>query len=104
MTAVVDIGKLEEDQAKDRRTVFGRLEVGVGAESVGSGPEIGFQSLQLVAGHRFGFGPVIVARWLTPGSSGKTCVNPNLIRNWLFLEHAVRGCTQNTPGTQKQRA
>ena len=43
VTAIVDIGEFEEDQAKNRRAIFGGLEVRVGTEVVGCRPEIVFE-------------------------------------------------------------
>ncbi len=43
MGAVVDVGELEEDQPENRRAVFRGLEVGIGAEVVGSGPKVVFE-------------------------------------------------------------
>ncbi len=51
MAAVVDVGEFEEDQAENRSAILGRAEIGIGTELVGGGPEVIFESLELVAGH-----------------------------------------------------
>jgi hypothetical protein len=51
MAAVVDVGKLEEDQTEDGGAVFGRLEIRVRPQVIGGGPEVVFEFLELVAGH-----------------------------------------------------
>jgi hypothetical protein len=49
--AVLVVGELQEDQAEHRRGVLTGLEVGVGAQLVGGGPEVVFELLELVPGH-----------------------------------------------------
>jgi len=51
---VLVVGELEEDQAEHGRALFAGLEVGVGAELVGSGPEVALQLLELVSIHEMG--------------------------------------------------
>jgi len=51
MAAVVDVGELQKNQTKYRGAVFRCLEVGVGAQVVGGGPEIVFELFELVAGY-----------------------------------------------------
>jgi hypothetical protein len=53
--AVLVVGELQEDQAQHRRAVLAGLEVGVGAQLVGGGPEVVFELLELVAGHGRGW-------------------------------------------------
>ena len=49
--AVFVVGKLEKDQAQNRRAVFAGLEIGIGAQLVRSGPEVALEFFELVAGH-----------------------------------------------------
>jgi|GEM_PF-2154116 len=43
MPPVVEVGELEEDQPYHRGAILRSLQVGVGAEVVGGGPEVGFE-------------------------------------------------------------
>ena len=52
MAAVVDVSEFENDQAPHRRAIFRGLEVGVGAQVVGGGPEVVFELFELAAIHR----------------------------------------------------
>mmetsp|Transcript_44311 Transcript_44311/g.78311 ORF Transcript_44311/g.78311 Transcript_44311/m.78311 type:complete len:886 (+) Transcript_44311:1866-4523(+) len=49
--AVLVVGKLQEDQAQHRGAVLAGFEVGVGAQLVGGGPEVGLQLLELFSVH-----------------------------------------------------
>ena len=49
--AVLVVGELQEDEAEHRCGVLAGLEVGVGAQLVGSGPEVLFELLELFAVH-----------------------------------------------------